>query len=69
MQGGGEDTEMRESCEVTSVEEGHDVDGRHAPQSAETAGILKQLKDETSADPPYGNECSTSEDTLNSHRG
>ena len=32
------------------VKEGHDVDGRHAPQSDETAGILKQLKDETSAD-------------------
>ena len=59
VQGGEEDTEERvmtshtetcESCEVTSVEEGHDVDGRNAPQSDETAGILKQLKDEMSAD-------------------
>ena len=43
-------TEMCEESEVTSVEEGHDVDGRHAPQSDETAaGNLKQLKDEMSA--------------------
>ena len=59
VQGGEEDTEERvmtshtetcESCEVTSVEEGHDVDGRNVPQSDETAGMLKQLKDEMSAD-------------------
>ena len=42
-------TEMREKSEVTSVEEGHHVDGRHAPQSDETADILKQSKDEMSA--------------------
>ena len=59
VQGGEEDTDQRvmtlhtemcEKSEVTSVEEGHDVDGRHAPQSDETAGILKQLKFEMSAD-------------------
>jgi len=43
-------TEMCEDCEVTSVEDGHDVDGRHAPQSDETAGILKQSKDEVGVD-------------------
>ena len=43
-------TEMCEKSEVTSAEEGHDVDGRHAPQSDETADILKQSKDEMSAD-------------------
>ena len=43
-------TEMCEKSDVTSVEEGRDVDGRHAPQNDETAGILKQWKDETSAD-------------------
>ena len=41
VQGGEKDTEERvmtlhtetcESCKVTSVEEGHDVDGRNAPQ-------------------------------------
>ena len=32
------------------MEDGHDVDGRNALQSDETAGILKQLKDEMSAD-------------------
>ena len=42
-------TEMCEKSEVTSAEEGHDVDGRHAPQSDETADILKQSKDEMSA--------------------
>ena len=55
---GGEDTEERvkmphsEMCkesEITSVEEGYDVDGRHAPQSDETAGNLKLSKDEVSA--------------------
>ena len=59
VQGGGEDTgervitshtEMCEKSEVISVEEGHDVDGRHAPQSDDIAGILKQSKDEMSAD-------------------
>ena len=58
VQGGEEDTnervmtshtEMCEDCEVTSVEEGHDVDGRHAPQSDETAGIPRPLKDEMTA--------------------
>ena len=41
-------TEMCEDCEVTSVEEGHDVE-RVTAQSDETACILNQLKDETSA--------------------
>ena len=41
---------MCEKSEVTSVEEGHAVERVTVPQSDETAGILKQLKDETSAD-------------------
>ena len=41
-------TEWCEKSEITSVEEGHDVDGRHGPPSDETAGIAKQLKDEMS---------------------
>ena len=39
-------TEMCEKSEVTSAEEGHHVNGRHAPQSDETADILTQSKDE-----------------------
>ena len=37
-------TEMCEKSEVTSAEEGHDVDVLHAPQSDETADILIQSK-------------------------
>jgi len=43
-------TEMREKSEVTSEEEGHDVERVIVPQSDEIVGILRQLKDETSAD-------------------
>ena len=57
VQGGGEDTDERvktlhtEMCEKSEKrEEGYDVDGRHAPQNDETAGILKQRKNETSED-------------------
>ena len=52
VQGGGENTdEHTEMCEKSEKrEEGCDVDGHHAPQSDETAGILEQWKDETSAD-------------------
>ena len=57
VQGGGEDTDERvktlrtEMCEKSEKrEEGYDVDGRHAPQNDETAAILKQRKNETSAD-------------------
>ena len=57
VQGGGENTDERvkalhtEMCEKSEkLEEGYDVDGRHAPQSDATACILKQWKDETSAD-------------------
>ena len=58
VQGGAEDTdervmtshtEMCEDCEVTSVEEGHDVE-RVTAQNGEIVGSLKQLKGETSAD-------------------
>ena len=42
-------TKMREGCEVTSVEEGHDVE-RVTARSDEIVAILKQLKDEMSAD-------------------
>ena len=37
-------TEMCEKSEVTSVEEGHDVERVIVTQSDETAGILKQVK-------------------------
>ena len=43
-------TEMCKMSKVSSVKEGHDVDGRHAPQNDETAGVLKHGKGETSAD-------------------
>ena len=43
-------TEMCEKSEVTSVEEGHDVERVIVPQSDDTADILKQSNDETSAD-------------------
>ena len=52
---GSEDTDERvltshtEGCEVTSVEEGRDVE-RATAQNGETVGSLKQLKGETSAD-------------------
>ena len=52
---GAEDTDERvmtshtEGCEVTSVEEGHDVE-RATAQNDEIVGSLKQLKGETSAD-------------------
>ena len=58
VQGGAEDTdervmtshtEMCEDFEVTSVEEGHDVE-RVTAQNGEIVGSLKQLKGETSAD-------------------
>jgi len=58
VQGGGKDTEERvmmphtEKCEkneVTSVEEGHDVERVIVPQNDETAGMLKQSTDEMSA--------------------
>ena len=39
-----------EKSEVTSVKEGHDVERVSVPQNDETAGILKQLNGETSAD-------------------
>ena len=57
VQGGTEDTdervttshsEMCDGCEVTSVEEGHDVE--RVTARSEIVDILKQLKDETSAD-------------------
>ena len=59
MQGGEEDTkelvltlhtEMCEKSEVTSVEEAHDAELVIVAQSDETASLLKQLKDEMSAD-------------------
>ena len=52
VQGGGENTdEHTEMCEKSEKrKEGYDVGGHHAPQSDETAGILEQWKDETSAD-------------------
>ena len=57
VQDGVEDTDERvktlhtEMCEKSEKrEEGYDVDGRHAPQNDETAAILKQKKNETSAD-------------------
>ena len=43
-------TEMCEKSDVTSVEEGYDVERVIVPQNDETAGILKQLNGETSAD-------------------
>ena len=43
-------TEMCEKSVVTSVEEGYDVERVIVPQNDETAGILKQLNGETSAD-------------------
>jgi len=43
-------TETCEGCEVTSVKEGHDVERVIVAKSDETANILKQLKNETSAD-------------------
>ena len=58
VQGGAEDTdervmtshtEMCEGCESPSVEEGHDVE-RVTAQNDEIVGLLRQLKDETSAD-------------------
>ena len=58
MQGRAEDTDDTTShtgkCEkkgeVTSVEEGHDVERVIVPKSDETADILKQSNGETSAD-------------------
>jgi len=41
---------MRGKSEVTSMEEGYDVERVIVPQNDEIADILKQLKDETSAD-------------------
>ena len=37
-------TSMSLRCTPTSVEGGHDVDGRHAPQSDQIAGNLKAFK-------------------------
>ena len=42
-------TSRSEGCEVTSVEEGHDVE-RATALNGEIAGSLKQVKGETSAD-------------------
>ena len=65
-------TEMCEKSEFTSVEDGHDVERVIVPQSDGTAGILKQLKDETSADltalEKKGLDCKTNDQDLMKNR-